>query len=161
MKTIKEILNNRAKELTGRVMNLDDINSLIQGLKVFDCTDILRMMSEYPLAGCHFSTVEDNDDDDAAVGIDLQWMNLSQILSESLECYPGKSALKFGYIPIGMCSMGSGDYYYLKIEAETKEDPPLVRIFHDELDINYELTNNAVVIITNQLSLFLESAEIY
>jgi hypothetical protein len=88
-------------------------------------------------------------------------MNLSQILSESLDCYPGKSALKFGYIPIGMCSMGSGDYYYLKIESETKEDPPLVRIFHDELDINYELTNNAVEIITHQLSLFLGSAEIY
>jgi hypothetical protein len=161
METVRGILSNRSKELTGIKTDQNEINELVQSLKIFDSTNILSIMSEYPLSGCHFSTVEDNEDEDSDVGIDFQWMNLSQILSESLDCYPGKSALKFGYIPIGMCSMGSGDYYYLKIEAETKEDPPLVRIFHDELDINYELTNNAVEIVTHQLSLFLESAEIY
>ena len=161
METVRRILSNRSKELTGITIDQSEINILVESLKLFDSTNILSIMSEYPLSGCYFSTVEDNEDEDSDVGIDFQWMNLSQILSESLDCYPGKSALKFGYIPIGMCSMGSGDYYYLKIEAETKEDPPLVRIFHDELDINYELTNNAVEVVTHQLSLFLESAEIY
>jgi hypothetical protein len=160
MKIVREILSNRSKELTGVVIDRGDISLLVQRLKIFDSSDVLSIMSEYSLAGCHFSTGGD-DDDDSDVGIDFQWMNLSQILSESLECYPGKSALKLGYIPIGMCSMGSGDYYYLKIEDDTKEDPPLVRIFHDKLDINYELTNNSVEVISHQLSLFLKSAEIY
>ena len=161
METVRKILSNRSKELTGIKVDRSEINILVESLKLFDSTNILSIMSEYSLSGCYFSTLADNEDEDSDVGIDFQWMNLSQILSESLDCYPGKSALKFGYIPIGMCSMGSGDYYYLKIEAETKEDPPLVRIFHDELDVDCELTSNAVEIVTHQLSLFLESAEIY
>ena len=164
MEIIKEILNNRSQELSGKIIGRDEVGLLIEQLQIPNLIDILSILSEYPLCGCNFSTPEDTesmDYDESKIEIDFQWMDTSQILSEALDCYPGKVALKLGYIPIGMCVIGSGDYYFLKIENETRKDPPLVRIFHDELDDNMEFTKDAVKVVSARLSTFLQSAEIY
>jgi hypothetical protein len=142
------------------------MNSLVENLKIPNIADFISILSEYQLAGCSFSNIDDNDekdisDNESKIEIDFQWMDTSQILSEALYCYPGKIALNLGYIPIGMCVIGSGDYYYLKIDDNTREDPPLVRIFHDEIDDNMKLTKNAIKVVSPKLSTFLRSAEIY
>jgi hypothetical protein len=161
MGTVRDILKSRRQELTGKVVESSGINSLAEKLQILNVSSVLSIMSDYPLAGCHFSIGEDNDDNNAEIGISFQWMNKDRILSEALECYPGKLALKLGYLPIGMCEFGSGDYYYLHIEDRTIENPPLVQIFHDEIDSNNQLTENAVKIISTKLSMILEAAEIY
>jgi hypothetical protein len=161
MKSVREILDRRRQELTGRVVESSKINLLAETLQIRGVVSLLGIMSEYPLAGCHFSTGEDNNDDNDETGISFQWMNESQIISEALECYPGKLALKLGYIPIGMCEFGSGAYYYLQVEEKTTENPSLVRIFHDEIDSNNQLTENAIEVVAAKLSLILELAEIY
>jgi hypothetical protein len=71
METVRGILSNRSKELTGIKTDQNEINELVQSLKIFHSTNILSIMSEYPLSGCHFLTVEDNEDEDSDVGIDF------------------------------------------------------------------------------------------
>jgi hypothetical protein len=166
MEIIKGILNSRIQELSGKAISKNEMNSLVENLKIPNIADVISILSEYQLAGCSFSNIDDNDekdisDNESKIEIDFQWMDTSQILSEALDCYPGKIALNLGYIPIGMCVIGSGDYYYLKIDDNTREDPPLVRIFHDEIDDNMKLTKNAIKVVSPKLSTFLRSAEIY
>lgn len=165
MEIINKVLDSRIQQLSGQLISRDEVNLLIEQLKIPNIINIISIFSEYPLAGCSFSTVDDDEkstiNDELTMEIDFQWMNTSQILSEALDCYPGKIALSLGYIPIGMCGIGSGDYYYLKIEDNTKEDPPLVQIFHHEINDNMKLTENAIKVVSSKLSTFLKSAEIY
>ena len=91
MEIIKEILNNRSQELSGKIIGRDEVGLLIEQLQIPNLIDILSILSEYPLCGCNFSTPEDTesmDYDESKIEIDFQWMDTSQILSEALDCYP-------------------------------------------------------------------------
>jgi hypothetical protein len=158
METVQEILNNRVQDFNGDNCSEREVDYLIEALKLFESSQLLKMLFKYSLCGCNFSIEEDMSCDQ--MEIDFQWMNISQILSESMECYPGKVAVQFGYLPIGICSVGTGDYYYLKINNPVDNDPPLVRIFHDALDNNNELKIDCIEVVSNKLSAFLKLAEI-
>ena len=86
------------------------------------------LLVNYPLTGSSFEFNEN--DDVSGLGGAMVWLSPKQIVSEALEAYPGILVLKQGYLPIGDCLEGSGDYYYLKLTDDCN-DPALVRVPHE------------------------------
>jgi len=86
------------------------------------------LLRENGLAGVCFSLSAN--EDQSKLGAEVLWLTPTQIVSEATECQPGISVVPLGYIPVGACDEGSGDYYYLDMR-EASHDPPLVRVPHD------------------------------
>ena len=84
----------------------------------------------------------DEDRDLSELGIDLKIMTFEQAISEANEAHPGIEASKSGYFPVGMCLVGSGDYYY--IDTAQGEGGPLYRIYHDSV-IADEIARDGIV----------------
>jgi hypothetical protein len=87
----------------------------------------------------------------------MQWLTPAQIISEATEAFPGVVAGAAGYLPVGSCLLGSGDPYFLKIEAAA--DPPVVRIPHDAVTDDEQLHSDSVELVSKSLSHFLQKAE--
>src|SRR5258708_11292396 len=89
---------------------------------------LMKLLSAHALAGTSFSLSEDHDK--SGIGAEVLWLRPEQIVSECIECQPGKSVLSFGFLAIGACEFGSGDPYFLDLRSSSS-DPPLVRVAHD------------------------------
>ena len=83
----------------------------------------------------------DEKSDLSELGGDLRIMTSEQCIDEGLNCYPGILAAKSGYVPVGMCLEGSGDYYY--INREDGALGPLYRIYHDAIE-NEEIRRDGI-----------------
>jgi hypothetical protein len=46
----------------------------------------------------------------SGLGVDLQFLTLDQSIDEATNCWPGLGVAQDGYVPIGSCLCGSGDY---------------------------------------------------
>lgn len=68
-------------------------------------------------------------EDRSEVGAVIEILDDTGILSEATDLYPGIEAARHGFIPVGGCSIGSGDPYFIK-ETEGP-DGSLYRIYHD------------------------------
>jgi hypothetical protein len=90
----------------------------------------LKFVESHNLIGRDFEIEEGSDLSE--LGADIQIMTNEQTLSEATTCYPGITVLKEGYIPIGMCTLGSGDYYY--INKNEGSNGSLYRIYHDSVN---------------------------
>ena len=120
--------------LTGEKSTTEEILSLKRRLPKELIPDWLcRLLTSFPLAGCYFEVDEDEDLSD--MGVELLWLTPEGILSEVFDAYPGILVIKQGYLPIGACAIGSGDYYYLKL-TDGCNDPALVRIPHESAVIS-------------------------
>lgn len=86
-----------------------------------------NFIAKNEIISCDFEISED--DDLSELGADLRIMNIEQCISEATECYPGIAAVKESYVPVAMCNIGSGDYYYIK--STEGENGALYRIYHD------------------------------
>lgn len=73
-----------------------------------------------------------DDVDLSGVGIELRFLTEEQSADEATNLWPGIGVAKDGYVPVGACLTGSGDYYYIN----SKDGPggPLYRIYHDAVD---------------------------
>lgn len=89
---------------------------------------LVVLLREFKLGGASIS-LEENDDN-SGMGAELKWLTPPQMVSEALECEPGRSVLKIKLLPVAACATGSGDPYFLDLRAMTI-DPPLVRVLHD------------------------------
>ena len=58
-------------------------------------------------------------------------MTAEQSEDEAENFYPGMSAAKKHYVPVAMCLIGSGDYYY--INSNDGKSGALYRIYHDSV----------------------------
>jgi hypothetical protein len=96
--------------------------------------------------------------DPTGLGVDLRWMDPQGMILESFEAYPGIAALQKGYIPIGDCLIGSGDPYFVDVTGSA--NPPLVRIRHDELTEDQELSPRSVEQVCESLTRLFEIAMI-
>lgn len=83
----------------------------------------------------------DENSDLSELGADFRIMTFEQCLSEATECYPGIAAVKKGFVPVGMCLEGSGDYYY--INCNDGESGSLYRIYHDSIEGD-QLSENGI-----------------
>jgi hypothetical protein len=76
------------------------------------------------------ATVEVPEDyDHSGLGVELQFLTPEQSIDEATNFWPGIAVAKDGYIPVGSCLRGSGDYYYIR--DAYSEGGPLYRIYHD------------------------------
>lgn len=78
-----------------------------------------------------------DDLDVSGVGIEIEILGDEAIHSEQTAAYPGIAVVEAGYIPVGGCSIGTGDPYFINIHDG--EGGPLYRIYHDEVvDQSYD-----------------------
>lgn len=68
----------------------------------------------------------------SGLGVDLQFLTAEQSIDEAANFWPGLGVAKDGYVPIGACLRGSGDYYYIR--SNDGKAGPLYRIYHDAVD---------------------------
>ena len=71
----------------------------------------------------------DEASDLSGLGGDLRIMTTEQSEDEANHCYPGIPAARKHYVPVAMCLLGSGDYYY--INRKDGKNGSLYRIYHD------------------------------
>jgi hypothetical protein len=117
----------------------------------------LNLLKKFPLIGVCFSLSEN--DDMSELGVELKWLTPDQIVEEALFSYPGKSVLKYGYLPIGACLLGSGDPYFLKM-TENSEESALVRIPHNFASENNNYPEDKIELVSISLSKFFSKAMI-
>lgn len=152
---IRLILSNRINEFKGRTITDRESERLKETLNTMIPQWFIDILLDFPLTSCYFKLSEYIDI--SGMGVDMQWMNPTQTISESTEVYPGKSAVLVGYLPIGICMNGSGDYYFIQI---TNINFPLVRIPHTAVDKNGQLIEEYIELVCSSLSIFFEIVEI-
>ncbi|MBE9117308.1 hypothetical protein IQ249_15520 [Lusitaniella coriacea LEGE 07157] len=152
---IRLILSSRIDELNGRRITHKEAEKLKKTFSKLIPNWFINILFDFPLIGCDFELSEDLDISELGVG--MQWMSAADTIWESTEAYPGIAAVLVGYLPVGMCTYGSGDPYFLN----TKDIAlPLVRIPHTALDKNGKLIEEDIELVCSNLSNFFEIVEI-
>ncbi|MGD2181460.1 hypothetical protein [Lusitaniella coriacea] len=152
---IRLILSSRIDELNGRRITHKEAEKLKKTFSKLIPNWFINILFDFPLIGCDFELSEDLDISELGVG--MQWMSAADTICESTEAYPGIAAVLVGYLPVGMCTYGSGDPYFLN----TKDIAlPLVRIPHTALDKNGKLIEEDIELVCSNLSNFFEIVEI-
>ncbi len=116
-----ETLTERRGELYGVVLPLADADRLRPLCPAW----LLDVWRKVPLSGVRIYL--DAKDDPTGIGVSMQWMTASELMSEAVEASPGREAAVHGFVPVGKCLEGSGDPYFVSREPY---DSPLVRIPH-------------------------------
>ena len=88
----------------------------------------------------------DEESDLSGIGGDLRIMTAEQSEDEAKNFYPGIPAVKKHYVPVAMCLIGSGDYYY--INSNDGKNGVLYRIYHDSVE-NEEIEENGIEKVLN------------
>jgi len=149
------ILNQRLEKLTGEILTPEKESILNDKNSTFQASDYLvLLMRKFKLIGQKFSLKEK--DDLSEIGVEMQWMSPEEQLEEAFDFYPGKVALKNGYLPIGKCLEGSGDPYFIKQNDSTLK---IYRIPHDSITNDNELREEEIEIILD-MSQFFELSEL-
>ena len=155
--SVEDVLKRRKADLQGRTITAQEVAELTAGIgdKLLPAY-LLDWLGSYPLVGTEFSLSEE--EDESGLGVEMQWLTPAQMISETIDTYPGIVAVPLGYLPVGMCLVGSGDPYFLKINPG--DDPPVVRIPHEAADADGNLNSDLIEQVTPRLSDFLRKAEI-
>jgi hypothetical protein len=156
--SVEEVLKRRGAELRGRTITPEEVAELTAKLSgALLPTYLLDILRSYPLVGTEFSLSEE--EDESGLGVEMLWLSPSQIISETVEAYPGIPAGALGYLPVGADLIGSGDPYFLK--TDSSGDPPVVRIPHDAVDAaDGHLDVGLIEQVSPHLSDFMEKAKI-
>ena len=117
---------------------------------------LMAILREHPLAGVGFSL--STDDDESGIGAEVRWLTPEQMVSENVECEPGRSVLSYGFLAIGACAEGSGDPYFLDL-SNPSDDPPLVRIPHDYA-VSAPYPRDKIEVVTSSMSEFFRNSSI-
>lgn len=105
------------------------------------------MLSRLPI--CCVELEWPNPEDDGEF-VSAVWMDIANMRSEMLDCYPGLAICPNGYICVAGCILGSGDQYY--ICGSDGDDPPVYQIYHDVSDVADEIIANGRSLIFPKLS---------
>ena len=154
--SVEAVLARRQAEMSGRLITKQEAQDLKREIPTdLLPSSLLTLLSTYPLVETTFRLTEAQDD--SGLGVEMKWLTPRQMISETIEAFPGIAAASSGYLPISMCLGGSGDPYFVKPNAS---DPLLVRIPHDAVDGVQRLRENLVEIVSTSLSEFLDKARI-
>ena len=149
--SLDSILIEIAHRLGGKVTTDTELNQLRNELgEEIVPLWFVQIMKRFALAGADFSLTEDRDL--SKMGVQMRWLDCKEILEEARDIYPGKAAVRLGYLPIGGCLEGSGDPYF--IFTLESSDPPLVRIPHDIVDNSGQINQEDIEVVSNSLSDF-------
>jgi len=67
--------------------------------------------------------------DQSGLGTELAFLTEAQSTDEATNFWPGFAVANDGYVPVGSCLSGSGDYYYIRTTDGVAG--PLYRVYHD------------------------------
>jgi len=67
----------------------------------------------------------------SGIGAEIELLDEQGVRSEQMNHYPGIAVAAAGFVPVGGCSSGSGDPYFIRLRDG--EGGPLYRIYHDEV----------------------------
>lgn len=84
-------------------------------------------------------------DDISGVGADIAWLTEEESRDEQDQVYPGIGVRKDGYIPVGGCSIGTGDPYFIR--EQDGVGGPLYLIYHDEVHADGYDAKRAIAIV--------------
>lgn len=152
---IRSILSSRSDELNGRTITIAESEDLKKISSAMIPQWLIDILFDFPLIGCNFELSEDLDISELGVG--MQWMSVADTICESTEAYPGIAAVLVGYLPVGMCTYGSGDPYFLNTKNIAL---PLVRIPHTAIDKNGKLIEKDIELVCSNLADFFKAVEI-
>jgi hypothetical protein len=142
-----------AHSVRGRVESreeLDAFNSECSGIIPEWYLDILE---RFPICGMELEWPNSTDADET---VGIEWMDIRNMRSEMLECFPGLAIRERGYICVAGCTMGSGDQYY--ICNSDGDNPTVYQIDHDVSDVSEEVIADGREIIFPTLSELFDSA---
>lgn len=83
--------------------------------------------------------------DRSGVGVDMEFLNEADSLSELQDAYPGLAVVADGFVPVGSCLIGSGDPYFINLADG--EGGPLYRIYHDSVSEHGYDRSTAVAVV--------------
>jgi len=149
-------LEKRLSALKGRRLSKGETQELTSSLKKAVPPWLTTFLSAYPIIGVSFTLSEK--EDRSGLGVEMEWLTSDDMISEAKHAYPGIPALVMGYLPIGSCLSGTGDYYY--ISARAGEDPPVLRIPHDSVVDDEHIDESQIEIVAPSLGDFLKRARI-
>jgi hypothetical protein len=86
-----------------------------------------KFRDEHNLVGAEIEIPET--EDRSELGAEIEIFSDAGILSEANELYPGIEGARHGFIPVGGCSIGSGDPYFIR--STDGVGGSLYRIYHD------------------------------
>lgn len=82
----------------------------------------------------------------SGVGAVLEILSEPASDTEANEHYPGIVVKGDGFVPVGGCTIGAGDPYFLNVHD--RQPGPLYRIYHDSvLDATYNRTDAVAVVL--------------
>ena len=90
----------------------------------------------------------------SGLGITLAFLTAAQSLDEARDCWPGIGVAPDGYVPVGACLGGSGDWYY--IDENDGEAGPLYRIYHDAVDEDGYDPDDAIAVVLGKYAQLLD-----
>ena len=86
--------------------------------------------------------------DQTGLSVELKFLTSEESIDEATNFWPGLGVEKDGYVPVGSCLSGSGDYYYIR--ASDGAAGPLYRIYHDAVDDRgYDPADAIAVVLQN------------
>jgi hypothetical protein len=99
-----------------------------------------KFVSDNGLVGVTVEVPEERDQ--SGLGVELKFLTPEQSIDEAMNFWPGLAVAKDGYVPVGSCLCGSGDYYYIR--ATDGAAGPLYRIYHDAVNEDGYDPNEAI-----------------
>ena len=148
-------LNNAVYLFQGAVFSSDELTTVSKHFGNRVPPWFWDLLSKVPVAGSMFALKKDQDL--SGFGVEMQWMDGRDMITESSEMYPGMIAVQHGYIPCGNCLKGSGDPYFLKWDANSG-DPAVFRIPHESVRANDTFIEGEIDLVSKTLSDFLNKA---
>jgi hypothetical protein len=137
---------------SGRACPRKDLEPLERALGTSLPDWYVTLFCEHALVGLELGRHEPDDDDI----IWLEWSAPAGLISESIDCFPGRAILSQGYINVASCSHGSGDPYFVALSAGP--DPPLYQIDHEAGDEAEAILSYGLELVAPSLSQFFEAA---
>ena len=144
----------RLSKARGRRLSPEDATRFRTTFPLLKLEPLLELESALPLAGVNFKLGKDLDA--SGVGVDMDWMNSEAAIGEATGFTPSMQAASLGLMPVGECTLGSGNPYFV----DTRDARlPLVRIPHTAVDAETDALDEAQIErVTDSLDEFFERA---
>ncbi len=149
------VLRLKAKLLTGRVATPRELRAMREALGGLLPAWLPPVLSRYKLIGTEFVLADD--EDASGLGVEMEWLEPAQIVSEMIEAQPGMAASAGHYLEVGGCLLGSGDPYFIHCVGG---DPALVRVPHTAVTRTGALRTKSIETVTRSLSSFLAKTNV-
>lgn len=143
------------KRLTGKRISAADGRRLVETFGA-SWQWLFELMQVEPLAGVSFFM--DEDVDPSGMGVEMTWMTPDHMIEEGTKLYPGIAAHPRGFLPVGMCLLGSGDPYFLKMSPDGS--CAVVRIPHESVTVDDSIREEEVERVVDRLEDFFSLATI-